>query len=118
MEERYTELFQNVYGAKNEHPLNKIEEKRDFVAVFKVLAADDISCHRKQEQAQNSADRRNEDGDSISAEHLLRRFKDNPIGLGGKFLGQDTVPIKTDRLLRTEGAGNQHDKRQHAQRSQ
>lgn len=26
MEERYTELFQNVYGAKNEHPLNKIEE--------------------------------------------------------------------------------------------
>lgn len=31
MEERYTELFQNVYGAKNEHPLNKIEEKREEI---------------------------------------------------------------------------------------
>ena len=27
MEERYTELFQNVYGAKNEHPLNKNEKR-------------------------------------------------------------------------------------------
>lgn len=31
MEERYTELFQNVYGAKNEHPLNKIEEKQEEI---------------------------------------------------------------------------------------
>lgn len=31
MEERCTELFQNVYGAKNEHPLNKIEEKREEI---------------------------------------------------------------------------------------
>lgn len=31
MEERYMELFQNVYGAKNEHPLNKIEEKREEI---------------------------------------------------------------------------------------
>lgn len=31
MEERYIELFQNVYGSKNEHPLNKIEEKREEI---------------------------------------------------------------------------------------
>lgn len=31
MEERYTELFQNVYGPKNEYPLNKIEEKREEI---------------------------------------------------------------------------------------
>lgn len=24
-------MFQNVYGAKNEHPLNKIEEKREEI---------------------------------------------------------------------------------------